>query len=49
MTPVGLAVTTRADQGLPPTIEDDGVLEAAAALLFDPDLLRKVGDDGRAA
>jgi hypothetical protein len=26
---------TRADQGLPPKIEDDAVLEAAAALLAD--------------
>lgn len=35
MTPAEVAATTRADQGLPPKIEDEAVLEAAAALLVD--------------
>jgi hypothetical protein len=40
---------TRADQGLPEKIEDESVLEAAAALLADvlADLIRE-GDRGAA-
>jgi hypothetical protein len=41
---------TRADQGLPPKIEDEAVLEAAAALLVDVlvEWARERGSDGRA-
>jgi hypothetical protein len=42
---------TRADQGLPPKIEDESVLEAAAALLVDllADWIRERGGDARPA
>jgi hypothetical protein len=42
---------TRADQGLPPKIEDEAVLEAAAALLVDAliEWTRKGGSDARPA
>jgi hypothetical protein len=41
---------TRADQGLPEKIEDEAVLEAAAALLADvlADVIRERGDRGAA-
>jgi hypothetical protein len=42
---------TRADQGFPPKIEDDAVLEAAAALLADvlADWIEEGGDRARTA
>jgi len=49
MTQAAVSAKSRADQGLPPKIEDEAVLEAAAALLFDPDLVRKGGGDARPA
>lgn len=50
MTAANVAGNTRADQGLPPKIEDDAALEAAAALLVDvlADLVRERRDRGAA-
>jgi hypothetical protein len=45
MTSAGVATSSRADQGLPEKIQNEAVLDAAAALLAD---LLVVGEEGGA-